>query len=121
MLRYMLLGSVLCAGFTGFAIAAPTGTDSTTATMPPGEYNTIPTDRTTVNATKKAHPKKKTDTTKPDTTTTPADAKTTPPPPDQTPTPPPDPTQAAPSPNESQPQPPQTQPMPGQEPSPPPH
>ncbi len=96
MLRYFLLSSVMVMGVASAASAAPTGTDASTATMPPGEYNTIPTDRTTVNAEKNAK-KEKDETAKSGTPTDPADAKTAPPPPDQ------------------------TQPAPGQEPSPPPH
>lgn len=95
MLRYLVLGSAMVVGLASTASAAPTGTDSSTTTMPPGEYNTIPTDRTTVNAQKKTEPKK-TDATEPGAVTPPSTATTTPPP------------------N-------QTQPMSGQESSPPPH
>src|SRR6185503_614458 len=87
MLRYALLGSAFYVGLSCASVAAPTGNAATTATMPPGEQNTIPTDRTTVNAAKKTHAKKKTDTTKPDTTTTTDTKTTTPPPPAQSPTP----------------------------------
>ncbi len=85
MMRYLLLGSAMILGMAGAAAAAPTGTDSTTSTMPAGEYNTIPTDRTTVNATKNAEKKKTADTTQTDSKPTPADSKPAPAPKDSQP------------------------------------
>jgi len=74
MLRHVVFGAAIYAGLSCTAIAAPTGTDSSTATMPAGSYNTIPTDRTTVNAQKNAEEQKKADAAKPDAPAAPADA-----------------------------------------------